>query len=333
MKRTLRPLVVALVASLLIIPSYGSVASGATRKIALGASSIDDRSIDAVDAHINAVGGTPALWSVWSDWGGPDRDFPMAFMNELKSRDIVPMVFWQPSEPTSPGSSDCSKWSLDKILDGSHDAYIREWAAAAAQFGGRIILRFAHEMNGYWFIWGYGRCTNTPAKFRAAWRHVWNIFKGPGGEGATNVKFLWSIFGKTRLAKHYPGNTYVDYAGLTAFNWGPNGGPTSRPWVSMVQNFKVPMTALSRVTRKPVIAAELGAAYLPSCGACDKTAWLRQGYPAVYAKWKRLKAIVYFDINMIPVANQPNWRLDSPESTLDAYRNVVADPRFQGQIP
>jgi hypothetical protein len=330
MKRILRPLVVALVASLLVIPATGSAASAATRKIALGASSIDDRSIAAVDAHTNAVGRTPAVWSVWSDWGGPDRDFPTTFMNELKSRNITPMVVWQPGDPTN--QSDCANWSLDRILDGSHDAYIRQFAHAAAQYGGRIILRFAHEMNGFWFIWGYGRCTNTPAKFKAAWKHVWNIFKGPGGEGASNVKFLWSIFGKTRLKMHYPGNSYVDYVGVTAFNWGPNGGPTSRPWVSMVQNFKVPMTALGRFTRKPVIAAELGAAYLPNCGACDKTAWLRQGYPAVYAKWKRLKVIVYFDINMIPVANQPNWKLDSPESTLQAYRNVVADSRFQGQV-
>jgi hypothetical protein len=329
----MRPLVLALIAAMLIVAGSSTAVAAKSRKVALGASSINDRSIAAVDAHTAAVGRAPALWSVWSDWGGPNQDFPTSFMNDLKQRNIVPMVFWQPNDPRTEAQSDCAHWALDNIIQGDHDAYIRDWARAARNFGSRVIVRFAHEMNGYWFIWGYGRCDNTPAKFKAAWKHVWNIFKGPGGEGATNVKFLWSPFGKSRLRKHFPGNAYVDYAGVTAFNWGPNGGPTSRPWASMVSNFSTSMNAIAKVTTKPVIAAEVGAAYLPNCAACDKTAWLRQGYPAVYAKWKKVKAIVFFDINMKPVANQPDWRLDSPSSTLAAYRNVVADPRFQGSIP
>lgn len=314
------------IASLVLTVTAGAGASaeGAVRRVALGVSEQDDQSITAVEAYKTAAGRYPALWASWSDWGGPDRDFPTTFFDSLRARGIVPMVNWQ---PVAPGSEDCTRWSLDNIIRGDYDAYVRQWATAAKQFGGRVIVRFAHEMNGYWFTWGYSRCGNTPAKYKEAWRHVWNIFRGPSGVGATNVKFLWSIYGAYKLKAHFPGNAYVDYVGFTAFNWGP---PTHE-WGTMVSNFGRSMRALLYLTRKPIIAAEMGAAYLPDCSICNKTAYISNGYPAVYKKWPRLKAIVYFDLDMTFVG-QPNWRLDSPESALAAYRQVVADTRFQGRI-
>lgn len=326
MNHSIRALVVALIASTLAVSTLTSATDAAVRKVALGVSVADDLSLAAVDAFSSSVGRAPALWTVWSDWGGGDKDFPTSFMDGLKSRGIVPMVNWQPVDPAN--LSDCAHWSLDNIINGDHDPYLRAWATAAKQYGGRVILRFAHEMNGYWFPWGYGRCTNTPAKFKAAWRHVWDIFRGPNGVAATNVKFLWSIYGTSRLRAHFPGDSYVDYVGLTAFNW----GPPMKPWGSMVSNFKPSMTALGWLTRKPIIAAEMGAANLPSCSACDKPAWITNGYPAVYAKWPKLKAIVYFDLDMRFV-DQPDWRLISPPGALTAYRAIVAQPKFQGTIP
>lgn len=324
----------ALIGALVVILAAGGAASAADRKIALGVS-VDprfggDRSIASVDAQKLAVGRDPAIWAVWSDWGGANKEFPSSFMSALKSRGIVPMVNWQPLDPAD--TNPCAKWSLDSIIRGDHDAYIRQWATAAKQHGGTVLVRFAHEMNGDWFVWGYARCTNTPAKFRAAWKRVWKIFRGAEGVGATNVKFVWSPYGSFKLAKHYPGGKFVDYAGFTAFNWGPNGGPTARPWGTMVSNFKPSIRAISYVTKKPLIAAEMGAAYLPNCNACDKPAYVRNGYPAVYAKWPRLTAIVYFDIDMA-FANQPNWRLDSPSGALTEYVKIANDQRFQGIIP
>ena len=289
--------------------------------IALGVSESDDKNIAAVDAYTAAAGRAPAVWAVWSDWGGPDQAFPTSFMNLLKQRHIVPMVNWEPVDPSA--QTDCTNWSLDAMIKGNHDAYIRQWAQDAKNYGGTVILRFAHEMNGYWFPWGYGRCTNTPAKFKTAWKHVWGIFNSVG---ATNVQFLWSVLGAHHVRALYPGAKYVDYVGLTAFDW----GPPKRKWTSMVKTFNTSMRILSRY-KKPIIAAEIGAAYLPSCRKCDKVAYITNGYPAVYKKWPRLAVMVYFDLNMSFVA-QPDWRLSSPPGALSAYRQIVADPRFQGTI-
>lgn len=337
MKRLPGALLAALLALAILVPT---VAAGIpVRQVALGASLTQydaaplEWRLQQVDGYSTQVGRAPALWAVWSNWGdAPNKDFPTAFMQGLQSRGIVPMVNWEPID--SSDQNNCAKWQLDTIIHHKHDAYIRQWATAAKNYGGRIILRFAFEMNGYWYPWGAKRCNNTAAKERKAWREVYNIFRGVNGVGATNVEFLWSpylpctpkCYSYTSI---YPGDAYVQWAGFTAFNWGPQYG---HPWRSMFINFKSSMNALKYVTTKPVIAAEMGAANLPSCGTCDKVAWINNGYPAVYTKWPNLVAIVYFDIDMRSVG-QPDWRIDSPSAALDAYKQIVAKPEFQGALP
>ena len=300
-----------------------------TRKIALGVSQANDTSLDAVDAFTASVGRAPAIWSIWSNWGGTDGPFPTSLVAGLNARQIVPMIFWQ---PTNPGHDTDSSYSYKSIMGGSHDAYIRAWATAAKASGQTIILRFAHEMNGSWFPWGVCRFTNTAAKFVKMWRHVWRIFRGPHGVGATNVKFLWNPYAPGQSSECgsykalYPGDAFVDYAGFTDFNWAKkrNGVVNYR---SMVKVFTAGMKALKKVTKKPVIVGETGTT---SRGG-NKPAWIRKGYPAVYKAFPRIKAIVYFDLDM-RADGQPNWLLTDPAKALTAYAKTVADPRFQGTI-
>ena len=102
------------------------------------------------DAYRTRVGHYPAMWMVWSDWGGPTGTFPTATMNAIKTRGMVPVVNWEPLNPSAP--TDCANWSLDKIIDGSHDAYITAWAQAAKAYGGTVLVRFAHGQQeaGIW---------------------------------------------------------------------------------------------------------------------------------------------------------------------------------------
>lgn len=310
--------------------SIGPDSTGAAtiRKVALGVSVKNDRSLMALDNFTMSVGRSPALWSIWSDWGGTDRAFPgTAFLDALRTRGVVPMIVWQPADPAH---YDSPSYRYDRIIAGYFDTYIRNWAQAAKAWGGRVILRFAHEMNGYWFPWGTeGRFDNTPPKFIKAWRHIWTIIRGPapGGVGASNVKFLWSPGSPCQRCQPYsllyPGDKFVDYVGFTAFNWG-----SPQPWIPMAKKFTHPMTELAKVSSKPVIAAETGSSRLGG----DKPAWIRIGYPAVYTKFPKIKAIVYFDLDLRAVG-QPNWLLTSPMAALTEYRAVVAKPKFQGKIP
>ena len=336
MKSITRSLALALFASLLIIPA---AASATERRVALGISEYDvshvtvlDRNINAVEQNKAAVGRYPAIWAIWSDWGGPDKDFPSTFVSQLHDRGITPMFNWEPTNPNNP--FDCNHFALQNTLNGDFYTYIRDWATAAKSFGHTILLRLAHEMNGNWFVWGENLCTNGDgAKYKLFWRYVWNIFQDVG---ATNVKFLWSIYGAHRIKAYYPGDAYVNYIGFTAFNWGPNPVGASAPWSNnMVNHFQGPIKAIRKKISKtiPMIAAEMGSAPPPAnCSTCSKTKYIANGYPNVYAKWPQLVAIVYFDVDTRP-SQQPDWRLSSPPSALAAYAAIAAQSRFQGTIP
>ena len=65
----------------------------------------------------------------------------------------VPLIYWAPVDPADPGSP---AWTYNTILNGDHDAYITQFAQDAKAYGGRVLLRFAHEMDGDWFPWGIG---------------------------------------------------------------------------------------------------------------------------------------------------------------------------------
>jgi hypothetical protein len=314
----------ALLVALLLILAVAPGVQAARAPIAMGIGRSAHKSISDVDTYKRNYGRYPAIWTVWSDWGAPagSSAFPGTFMSKLRGRGIVPMVNWEPLNPSKQG--DCSRWALDNIINGNHDAYIRKWALAAKNYGGKILLRFAHEMNGYWFIWGAGRCDNTPAKFVKAWRRVWTIFRGAGGVGATNVKFLWSPY-KDNISAFFPGDQYVDFLGATAFSWGP------KQWQSLVTSLAVSIKALGALpSSKPIIAAEIGAAPYKGCATC-KYNWILNGYRAVYSKWWRVAAIVYLDIDM-RFNDQPNWRLNAPANAFRAYQLIAADKRFHGYI-
>ena len=232
MAKLITPLIVALVGALLFGVGSASTSLADDHQVALGLSepswyclgSVANaapacNNSDALDTQTTRFGRTPAIWSLWSDWGDPNSGpFPTTLANSLKDRGVVPQIYWQPDDPTY--TTDCAHWQLSTIINGSHDAYIRSWAQAAKAYGGTIILRFADEMNGNWYIWGNGRCTNTSKKFRRAWRHVWSIFRGTGGVGATNVKFEFAPYADKYAKSDYPGDKVVDYLGLTALNWG-----------------------------------------------------------------------------------------------------------------
>jgi hypothetical protein len=293
-------------------------AGAPARQIAIGMSMLPDKDLNALDQLTASIGGrAPALWSVWSSWGIPNGAFDAPFFDGLRQRNVVPLVIWQPDDPSNPSDP---RFAYSRIAAGDWDTYLRDYATAAKAWGGTVIMRFAHEFDGTWFPWGMGRFDNTPATFVAAWQHIVDIFRGPGGVGADNVKFLWSPYGAS--APHWPGDAYVDYVGFTRFNWGPPKTSTWRPLKDLLTSAVNNMTA---ITSKPIIVAETGSS---NWSAGNKAAWIRDGYAAAYDNFPSIKAIMYFNITVTGY----DWRLTNPPAALQAYADVAADPRFQGSM-
>jgi hypothetical protein len=140
------------------------------------------------------------------------------FFQEATRRGAIPILSWEPWMPThgkTPGWLQPA-YSNVAVAAGLQDDYIRSVARAITSVQGPVVIRYAHEMNGYWYPWH-----NNPSAYVQAWRHVVSVFRN---EGATNAFFIWSASSNIRESRetwlrhalaYWPGSEYVDGVGLT----------------------------------------------------------------------------------------------------------------------
>jgi hypothetical protein len=348
----IRRLVVFTSLALLLVLSAAVPAAARSAPMTLGVSTPDGRNMTKLDNFIAEMGGhqnRPRLWSVWSQWGhrGGKAEcqvglgscaFPTATLEALDARDISAVVWWEPINPSKPLTQRFSRHKKTYQLK-RNDQYITEWALAAKAFGqahaGRkTVIRFAHEANGTWFPWAVGVWDNTPYTFKKFWRYVYNKFKAAGA--LPYVDFLWSVAKKAcnscnPFAKVFPGNQYIDYAGVTAFNWGAYKG---KGWKSTSKILTYPMKQIKKLTRKPVIVSEYASHFKPFHKS--KATWIKSGYNKIYDKFPRIKGVLYLDTDQPKQQwGHPDWRLVRPGngSALAAYKTISAKPKFQGELP
>jgi len=191
-------------------------------------------------------------------------------LREAERQGVRELMFsWEPWKPvpTSLGPYEQYRpqpgYRNNDIAHGTQDAYIERFARSLAGFAGTVYLRYAHEMNGFWYPWARG-----PRGYVAAWRLVVRIFRRAG---ARNVRFVWSpnlnLFQsraqwRRKLRRYWPGGAYVDSVGATMINF---GGRKSYP----VRRFAPRLRELHRVYRKPVMLTETNTAFR------GRVRWLR----------------------------------------------------------
>ena len=93
------------------------------------------------------------------------------------------------------------------------------------------------------------------------------------------------------MERYYPGAQYVDVLALDGYNWGSTT-PEYGGWQSFEQVFERAYERLTALGDQPIWIAEVGSA--PEGG--DKADWVRNMFETA-ARWDRLKAIVWFDLN------------------------------------
>jgi beta-mannanase len=204
------------------------------------------------------------------------------------------------------------------VTSGSQDALIAKAADALAAFRQPVFLRWAWEMNGNWYDWGGPRNGNNPAGFVAAWRHIHDIFVA---HKAVNVAWVWGPNAGSApeqawnaMGHYYPGDAYVDWVGISGYFTGR----------------ETPASLFAAITsgygnRKPIMIAETGAL---ERGGTVKADWIR-ALDAWIVAHPAVGALVWFDTNN-DKGNTKDWRIDSSPSSLAAYKEMAADPRFTG---
>jgi hypothetical protein len=177
-------------------------------------------------------------------------------------------------------------------------------------------------MNGNWYPWGSTSTTSTTnsTSYVSAYRHVVDLFRA---DGAQNVKWVWSPnvqeSTKYQMAPYFPGDEYVDYVGLDGYNWGTNNGET---WQSFEQVFSSSYAVATQLTSDPVIITETGSSEVGG----SKADWIRTSFmQTIPQKFPRISAVIWFNR-----AKEDDWRINSSQASLEAYRAVVNCPIYGG---
>lgn len=258
------------------------------------------------------------------------------------------MITWEPLPILSnPGPAD-----YDNILSGQYDDLITKCAQQLKAWSNKtFLLRFMHEMNipdaAWWAGHSYNQKpdgTGDTEKFKLAWRHVWQIFRD---QGVPNVQWVWSPnYGSSpnvawnNLHNYYPGDQYVDWIGLSGYNWmaeGPGFQSFSDLYAGVLADLQC------RYAR-PIILAEIGSApyggtqYNPP----NKEGWIAdalgrlQTYPLV-------RAVSWFNDFAYHSTAHADFRIwtntkvgvgyeslpgDVPPSVTAAYHQAIASPAF-----
>ncbi len=193
-------------------------------------------------------------------------------LDEIGKYGAIPMVRLMPwGEPYwVAGYQD--KYSLQRIIDGEFDDFIRGWADVIRDYQKPVMVTFGEEMNGDWFPWsgvfqggdettGYGdpRLPDGPERFVDAFRHVVDIFRA---EAVTNAVWYYQVNYDSQppeewnnIEAYYPGDDYVDWVAISVY-----GAQTpSDPWVSF-ESVMEPIyeEITSAFPQKPLMVAEWG---------------------------------------------------------------------------
>jgi beta-mannanase len=183
-------------------------------------------------------------------------------------------------------------------------------------------------MNGSWEEWG-GYQNNTtgttdgPTKYVKAWKRMHDIFVA---HGATNAVWVWSPNCNdvpkdswNHWTNYYPGDDYVDWVGCDGYNFGGSG------YIEWATRYGGTPSVYNDYPQKPFSASETGSCELGT----DKGAWITRAHDAIKTQFPRLKLFTWFDEDKSN-AGECDWRVNSSQGALDAFRALAADPYFQG---
>ena len=249
-----------------------------------------------VDEFARTVGRTPNLVSYYSLWG---EYFQQAFAETAASHGATTIVQIEPVNI-----------SLAKIAAGAYDSYLTTYADEVAAFKHQVVISFGHEMNGYWYTWGYH---HTPAAtFVAAWRHIVNLFRQ---QGADNVTWLWqvnSLNSKTGAPRDWwPGAKYVTWVGVSGYYYLPGD--------TFDNVFNPVVTAVRHFTQDPLLIAETSVG--PQAGRTRGIADLFAG-----VRMQHDIGLVWFDQDSAGsggLYKGEDWRLEGNRPALAAFRRAL----------
>jgi hypothetical protein len=262
---------------------------------------------DEVYALKQKIGRHPTIVHWFMNFG---EDLAIDLIKEVRRNGSFPLVTWQPFYGDG---------TLKQILSGSKDSVINKFINQVISLKRSFFLRPAHEMNGNWYPWSEQYAGNAVGDYAKFWRKIWNMFEAKGAN--KDVTWVWNPnvgtypgVGYDDIQGLYPGNKFVDWAGINCFNFG-------NPYLNMSVFFGPTYNALQKFTStKKIIIGEIATGE-----DGNKKGWI---YDALHVQlvrnFPKVKAFVWFD------ENQPDhdWRIDSSPASLNMFKDVIDNGHY-----
>jgi mannan endo-1,4-beta-mannosidase len=306
-----------------------------------------DSGIDRMEKFSEKAGKPHNLLKYFEEVGG---DFKAEENKRIWEAGALPFADIEPMEGTP-----------RDYADGKYDDMIRSYAVEVKAANIPLAYSWGHEMNGWWYPWGY--CSrggthinagkpnerprdeedigiackgeskdNKPEDFAAAWRRIHDIFTEVG---AGNVIWVWSpntakAPDMPDLKEFYPGDEYVDWIGISGYMNEPN--PPTKKDPRIFQNvFGDLLRDVRRFTDKPVVIAETG-----STATLRKAMDVQYLFEGVLFEKRKLPFLkpgdivgyVWFDVKKEEFGEVVDFRVESQPAALKKYRAILQHPRF-----
>jgi hypothetical protein len=241
-----------------------------------------------------AAGMPPNLVGYYSGWEEP---FQVSFAETVHSHGAVTLLQWDPTGA-----------SVSKIAGGGFDSYLRSFARSVRDFGHPVVIGFGHEMNAYWYSWGYRHL--PPSTFVAAWRHIVTLFRD---QGVSNVTWLWTLqadeSGTGAIASWWPGAQYVTWVGIDGYYY-----HSSETFFSI---FGQSIAQVRMFTGLPILLSEVGVG--PDADQARKI-------PELFAGMRQYGTIglVWFDIAQHQGIYHQDWHIEDNPAAETAFRRSAS---------
>lgn len=257
------------------------------------------------------TGYRPEILNVFVKLDTDARHFSTETLTQIGRMGAKPMVTLEPwSWRSLWGASSQPQYSLAALAKGRWDHQLRNIAKTIRGHRGIVYLRFAHEMNGWWYPWAESVNGNRPGGFVRAWRHVHSVFRS---SGATNVRWVWSpnaltysSRGTSNLASLYPGDRYADVIGMTGYGHG----------ASAAETFDATLRALKAISDKPIFLSETGV------DGPRKLEWINS-FGRYLRNHREIVAFVWYNTPPSTIGGSDDYRFDDTPENVDAFRNSL----------
>jgi hypothetical protein len=265
----------------------------------------------------------------YSENGTTPNEYPGQEVENLLQAGYTPIITWEAMfsgyarlDPVQP--------RLDKILNGTFDAYIDAFADRIKLYSDTVILRIFHEFEGDWYPWSLTQNGHDPTTYIAAFRYVVDRFRA---RGATNVSWMWCLNADTKpwlrynwVVAAYPGDDYVDIVATDIYNHPNTGMPA---WKS----FRFTMAESYYYLRKyfphkPLYVCEVGCRERYSgenTASQTKAEWLCMMDKDLQSFFCKTRALIFFS-----VLKEHDWRLNSSEPAKAAFQSCFWEVLYYG---